>query len=100
MSIPSPRASLGGTVYLVACLVLGAYFAFAAIQGENGVLRQRQVAAEVAALTAERDGLADDLADLQNLTLRLSDAYLDLDLLDERARSVLGYVRADEIVLR
>ncbi len=100
MSIPSARASLGGTFYLAACLVLGAYFGFAAMEGESGVLQQRQVAAKVIALTAERDQLGDDLARLQNLTLRLSDTYLDLDLLDERARAVLGYVRADEIVLR
>ena len=28
------------------------------------------------------------------------DAYLDLDLLDERARDVLGTLRSDEIVIR
>ena len=33
-------------------------------------------------------------------TRRLSDEYLDLDLLDERAREILGYVRADEVILR
>ena len=37
---------------------------------------------------------------MENLTRRLSDSYLDLDLLDERARDVLGYVRADEIVIQ
>ena len=37
---------------------------------------------------------------MQNLTRRLSDDYLDLDLLDERAREVLGLLRADEILLR
>jgi cell division protein FtsB len=37
---------------------------------------------------------------LQNLTHRLSDDYLDLDLLDERARMVLGYLRADEVTIR
>lgn len=37
---------------------------------------------------------------MENRTRRLSDSYLDLDLLDEQARSVLGYVRADEIVIR
>ncbi len=100
MSIASPRASFYGSIYLMACLVLGAYFAFAAIQGESGVLRQSQVAAEALAMTAERDHIADELAMLQNLTLRLSDTYLDLDLLDERARAVLGYIRADEIALR
>jgi cell division protein FtsB len=37
---------------------------------------------------------------MENLTRRLSDQYLDLDLLDERARNVLGYIRSDEIVVR
>ena len=37
---------------------------------------------------------------MENLTSRLSDDYLDLDLLDEQARDVLGLVRADEIVVR
>ncbi len=100
MTVSTPRASFGGSVYLVACLTLGAYFGFAAVEGDSGVMAQRQVAAEAASLTIERDALAEELAGLQNLTLRLSDAYLDMDLLDERARAVLGYVRADEIVLR
>jgi cell division protein FtsB len=30
----------------------------------------------------------------------LSDDFLDLDLLDERARSILGMLRSDEIVIR
>jgi cell division protein FtsB len=100
MSNTSASASLGGTVYLGLTLVLGAYFGFAAIQGQSGVLAQRKVAAELEVLTTERDALADELSQLQNLTLRLSDTYLDLDLLDERARAVLGFIRADEIVLR
>jgi cell division protein FtsB len=37
---------------------------------------------------------------MRNKTLRMSDGYLDLDLLDEQARDVLGYVRADELVIR
>ena len=91
MSNTSASASLGSTVYLGLTLVLGAYFGFAAIQGQSGVLAQRKVAAELEVLTTERDALVDELSQLQNLTLRLSDTYLDLDLLDERARAVLGY---------
>jgi len=30
----------------------------------------------------------------------LSDEFLDLDLLDQQARDVLGMIRADEIVIR
>jgi len=36
---------------------------------------------------------------MENKTRRLSDNFLDLDLLDERARKVLGMARADEIII-
>jgi cell division protein FtsB len=36
---------------------------------------------------------------MTNLTHRMSDEYLDLDLLDQQARDVLGLARSDEIVI-
>lgn len=87
-------------MYFALAATLGAYFTFAAVQGDYGVLRQAQTADEMQSLTAERDTLAADLSSLKNRTHRLSDSYLDMDLLDEQVRSVLGYVRADEIVIR
>ena len=56
--------------------------------------------AEAASLRLERDKLSADLGEMQNLTHRLSDDYLDLDLLDQQTRDVLGYMRADEIAIR
>lgn len=100
MSNASSRPSIGAIIYFLMAATLGAYFTFAAVQGDFGVLRQVEIAAETDALKAERDKLQADLAEIQNRTKRLSDAYLDLDLLDEQARSVLGYVRADEIAIR
>ncbi|MFT4149969.1 MAG: septum formation initiator family protein [Paracoccaceae bacterium] len=94
------RPAIGGVLYLVLAFGLGSYFVFAAVQGDYGVFRRVQIRAETAALTAERDRLAAELAAMQNLTHRLSDEYLDVDLLDEQARNVLGYVRADELVIR
>ena len=85
---------------MVLALTLGAYFTFAAVQGEFGVLRRVQIRAEAEALRFERDDLRQQLAVLQNLTHRLSDGYLDIDLLDQQARDVLGYLRADEIMIR
>lgn len=76
------------------------YFGHRGVQGESGLFvrvavekEERRLSRDLAALTAERERL-------ENLTLRLSDGYLDLDLLDERAREVLGYVREDEVVIR
>ncbi len=83
-------------------VVMGAivYFTYAAIQGDYGTIRRMQVEAQAAALEAELAGLRADRARLENLTRRLSADYLDLDLLDERARKVLGLARGDEIVIR
>ncbi|GGE40681.1 septum formation initiator family protein [Actibacterium pelagium] len=94
------KPSIGAALYFLACFGLGAYFTFAAVQGDYGVLHRIQIEAETAALEEERDRLELELADLRNKTRRLSDDYLDLDLLDERARRVLGMMRADEIIIR
>jgi cell division protein FtsB len=94
------RISLGGIFYLVLAFTLGGYFTFAAVQGDYGVLRRVQIDAEADALRVERDRLARELTQLTNLTRRLSDGFLDIDLLDQQARDVLGYMRADEIVIR
>jgi cell division protein FtsB len=91
---------IGGLVYLVFAFALGIYFTFAAVQGDYGIFSRVAIDAEGATLTAERDRLAEDLAEMQNLTHRLSDDYLDLDLLDQQTRDVLGYIRADEIAIR
>lgn len=94
------RLSIGATIYLVVICALGLYFAFAAVQGPSGILRRIQIEAETADLENQRDNLQAQVEEIQNLTHRLSDDYLDLDLLDERAREVLGLLRADEIILR
>jgi cell division protein FtsB len=100
MSISSSRPAVGGIIFMVMAFTLGGYFTFAAVQGDFGVFRRVQINAEAEALSAERDRLARELVAVSNLTQRLSDDYLDIDLLDEQARDVLGYLRADEIVIR
>ena len=87
-------------VFYSVATVLGLNFGFAAMQGPNGIFRQVQIDDEISKLETERDALKAEHARMTNLTRRLSDNYLDLDLLDESAREVLGTLRADEIVIR
>ncbi len=89
-----------GALFVLAASFFGAYFVFSSIQGDYGVFRRIQIKAEAEALEAERDWLVQEVAQLRNKTKRLSDGYLDLDLLDEQARDVIGLVRADEVVIR
>ena len=94
------RPALGGLVYVAGAISVGAYFVFAAVQGDYGLFRRAEIVSEGDQLEAERDRLLAQVADMENRTRRLSDTYLDLDLLDQQARDVLGLVRADEIVIR
>ena len=90
---------MGSLMYFLGTLMLGLYFTFAAVQGDYGVFKRAEVNAEGRALSAELALLETEVARMVNLTRRLSDTYLDLDLLDEQARDVLGLIRADEIVI-
>ncbi len=99
MNGPRRKPAIGMALYLVAIGGVGFYFTFAAVQGDYGVFRRVQAQAERETLTTERDRLKAEAAKMENLTRRLSDNYLDLDLLDERARNVLGMIRSDEIVV-
>jgi len=96
----SPRRGYGGLIGLALAVLLGVHFTLAAVQGDYGMFSRVAIMAVVADLTAERDRLTAELAKMQNLTLRLSDDYLDLDLLDQQTRDVLGYMRSDEIAIR
>ena len=94
------RPTLGTLVYFGLTAMVSAYFAFAAVQGEFGLMRRIEIEAEKAQRLTELEELEAEVARLENLTRRLSDQSLDLDLLDERAREVLGLLRPDEIVIR
>lgn len=94
------RPALGSILFIMLTIMMGLYFTFAAVQGDYGVFRRAEVLAEKHELEAELAALSAQIAEIENLTRRLSDDYLDLDLLDQQARDVLGMVRTDEIVIR
>jgi cell division protein FtsB len=88
-------AIVGGMVFLALL-----HFSFAALQGDFGLFRLIEIEAEESRLTAELDALRLEHAAIANKTKRLSNNYLDLDLLDEQSRKVLGMSRGDEIIIR
>ncbi len=98
MQRKTPR--FGPVMYYALAGTFGTYLTFAAVQGEYGLFNRIQIEADTALLVAERDRLQRDLDEIENRTRRLSDDFVDLDLLDQQARAVLGLIRPDEIVLR
>lgn len=98
---PSRRAP-GLTPLIISSVLffLGAYFTFTAVQGDYGIFQRVQVEAEIDDLRQELDILEAEVAAMHNKTRRMSDDYLDLDLLDVQARDILGMMRSDEILIR
>ncbi|MEO1564291.1 MAG: septum formation initiator family protein [Pseudomonadota bacterium] len=96
----SKTHAYGMAMIVFTMIGLGLYFVFAAIQGDFGHLKRIEVKAEAAQLEQELAELNTELADIKNRTKRMSDSYLDLDLLDEQTRKILGYIRPDEIVVQ
>ncbi len=94
------RSALGDVIYLTLMCLAAMYFTFASVQGDYGLFQRVQIDAERTALSAQKAELEAEVAALENKTRRLSDAFLDLELLDQQARDVLGLVRPDELVLR
>ena len=88
------------TLYYLIAIMLGFYFTFAAVYGDFRVFKRVLVDSEARILTQELAVLEAKVIKFENLTRRLSDTYLDIDLLDEQARDLLGMIRADEIIIR
>ena len=93
-------AGVRGAAAIALATGLGIHFALAAVQGDHGLFARVRVEARTAELRAELARLEAEVEARANLVRRLSDDFLDIDLLDERARAVLGYVREGEVVLR
>jgi len=87
------------TAYVLVAGVI-AMFVHSGLRGEQGLAVQREAERTERSLQAELSALRAERAALENKVRRISEDYLDLDLLDERARAVLGLVHADELVIR
>jgi cell division protein FtsB len=94
------KPAVGPLLFFAIAFALSLYFMFAAIQGDYGLFRRAEIMAEANDLRGQLERVKGEVVQMENLTRRLSDNYLDLDLLDEQTRAVLGMVRTDEIVIR
>ncbi len=94
------RPALGGLVYFAGSFCVGAYFIFAAVQGDYGVFRRAEILVETRDLEAELAELRTEVARWKTSPGVCRTPILTFDLLDERTRDMLGMIRTDEIVVR
>ncbi|MEO1200070.1 MAG: septum formation initiator family protein [Pseudomonadota bacterium] len=95
---PVRRRKTGFMALAVGALGL-AYFGYHAVYGAHGLDERERLLSLEQSLISERDTLAGE----RDLYIRkvdlLRSTQLDPDLLDERARFLLGFVAEDEVIL-
>ena len=80
-------------------LILALYFSYHIGFGERSYWRLRTLETSVEHLSVDYGQLNSERLALEGRVSRLRPGSLDPDMLEERARYVLGYVRADETVI-
>jgi cell division protein FtsB len=83
---------------VLAASVIG-YFGYHALHGERGFLAWRELKRDLVAAQTVEAQFAGQRRQLARRTALLRADNLDPDLLDERARVLLGYGRSDELVV-
>lgn len=86
---------IAGVLSFAICL----YFAYHLVYGEMGYFSMKKVETKLNESKKEYDELKQERVGLENRVKRLRPDNLDLDVLDERSRDVLGYVKENEVIL-
>lgn len=75
------------------------YFAFHAVQGERGLMAHKRLSEELQQTRALAEQVAEERARWENRVALLGPEGIDPDMLEERARLLLNYLRDDEVVI-
>jgi cell division protein FtsB len=75
------------------------YFLYHAVQGDRGLIAFWQLSKQVTQAENTHSVLNQKRAELQNRVSLLNPNSLNSDMIDERARFILGYTKTDEIVI-
>ncbi len=84
---------------LIFFIMLFFYFSFYTINGERGIRRYLHLRQEISYATEVAAEYHRQKTDLENKVRLLSSDSLDLDMLDERARTILNLAQQDEFII-
>jgi cell division protein FtsB len=96
--MPKAKEKKSHVISTTLFVLLFAYFCYHAISGDRGLLALIQFNKRVDSLRAEADSVRAKRLQLEHRVSLLKPDSLDLDMLDEQARKLLGYAGKDETV--
>lgn len=76
-----------------------AYFTYHAFQGRYGLVARDEQLALIDRLVAQRTDLDREIAAMEGRVKGLGEHDLDPDLLQERLRATLGYLKTNEVII-
>ena len=84
---------------LTVCLILSLYFILASFRGEFGVSAKYHLLAKEKVLANQLNIINKETKIIKNRIKRLSNTSLDLELLDQQARIILGMIGEEELIV-
>lgn len=81
------------------CAVAMTYFGYHAVMGEHGFLTMIQLEKDLHDISLRHDQMVSDRQLLEREVSLLKSRSLDPDMLDERARALLGFTDPDDLVI-
>jgi cell division protein FtsB len=98
MQLSDVKLSSPSTITTIVLVLLLVYFGYHAITGDRGLLALMRLSKQVEQSRNDLDQVVADKLSLEHRVSLLRDESLDLDLLDEQSRKLLGYVGKDEVI--
>jgi len=92
------RRVRAAVVPAVCALVLG-YFGYHAIEGDRGLVAWSNLVREVRSAQQSLATVREERRRLEHRVSLLDERHLDLDILEERARYVLGLADPDDVIV-
>jgi cell division protein FtsB len=83
----------------VGCALVGLYFVYYALHGDRGLATLARLHAQVRNAEARAADLRSKREEGEHRVAGLRPGSIDLDLLEERARLTLNYVRPEDLVI-
>jgi cell division protein FtsB len=81
------------------CALAIGYFGYHAVEGDRGLVAWSRLTREISAATQELERVRAQKLILERRTALLESSSLDRDLLEERARAVLGLAHPDDVII-
>ncbi len=88
-----------GNMLTVLGVMLCLYFSYHAVFGHRSVLALSSLNAQIVMAVSERDNVSEKRHDLEVDVLAMRPDSMNPDMVEERARAVLGYKRVGEVLV-